>query len=784
VLSYFVNEFRLGDRTTPYSFITAVGRDQKDDEISINSWLAEDLGAKIGDQLKLRYYVIGERRDLVEQSAEFRVAKIAPLESDSSWMPPFPGLAEVGNCRDWEPGIPIATDRIRPKDEDYWNKYRGSPKAFVTLAAGQRLWANRFGNLTAVRYPAGASVEPALRAALDPATLGLFFVPVRSPALEASRQSLDFGQLFIGFSFFLIVAALMLTAMLYVFNLQQRQEEVGLLRALGFRPRQVQRILLLEGLGLAAVGTALGIGAGVLYTKVTLLGLSTVWRNAVGAAQFGYRAHAGTLLLGSALSLAAAAGAMWLAQRGFARRAPAQLIGGGAELESSRAKGRLGLWLAVVGGIGTVASSFSARGGANPDAFFGAGACQLLVGIGLCQYWLSHLTRSTRLARSLPAIGRRNATRRRGRSLTTIGVLASGVFLVVAVNAFHQDPSQGPHDRSGGTGGFTFYAQSALPIYEDLNSSSGRELYGLAGESMRGVRFVSLRVRDGDDASCLNLNRAIQPRLLGVRVGEFQSRKAFNFAGKGQDWSLLERQQPDGAVPAIGDEPTVTWALGKNVGDTLPYTDERGRTFTIRIVGMLSSSILQGSLVISEKNFIQRFPGTSGFRTFLIDAPRGQLSNLAASLSRALQDRGLEVVPTQRRLADFLEVENTYLAIFQALGGLGLLLGSLGLGIVVLRNVLERRGELALLQAVGFSRPALRQLVLSEHWPLILLGVGIGVASALLAVLPSLRSGGSDLPKTWLGAVIFSLALGGMLWSWLAAWAALRGPLLPALRNE
>ena len=786
VLTYFVNEFRLGERTTPYSFVTAVGRGTHDDEMQINSWLAEDLGAKAGDELTLRYFVIGERRELREETSRFRVGEIVPLQPDPSWMPDFPGLADVSNCREWEPGTPIDTSRIRPKDEDYWNRYRGTPKAFVTLSAGQLLWSNRFGNLTAVRYPAGTPVETELRKALDPASLGLFFTPVRGQALQATGQSLDFGGLFIGFSFFLIVAALLLTAMLYVFNLEQRHEEAGLLRALGFRPRQLQRLLMLEGGSLAILGTLVGAGAGVLYTKLTLYGLSTVWRKAAGVSEFRYHAEPATLLLGAALSLAAAVAAMWLAQRGQARRAPAELLSGETVIagSGSHVSRSWGAWLGAISLVAAVATLASTGRGTNPEAFFTAGTLVLLAGIGFSQRLLAGMTRATKLARSLGMMGRRNVARRRGRSLTTISVLASGVFLVVAVNAFRQDPQQNAWERRSGTGGFALFARSALPIYDDLNSSAGRELFGLSSETMKEVSVVPLRVREGDDASCLNLNRAVQPRLLGVRAEELERRKALTFTSPGGHWGLLNQPGPDGTVPAIADEQTITWALGKKLGDTLPYTDERGRTFSIRLVGVLANSILQGSLLISESQFVERFPDTGGYRMFLVDAPKERVAETAEALSRGLQDRGLEVVPAWRRLADFLEVENTYLAIFQALGGLGLVLGSVGLGIVVLRNVLERRGELALLQAVGFTRPALRRLVVSEHWLLVFLGLGTGMLAAGLALWPSLRGPGTDVPLRGLALTLGGLALSGMLWSWLAACAALRGPLLRALRNE
>ena len=767
VLTYFVNEFRNGEKTTPYSFVTAVGADQKDDEITINAWLAEDLGASVGDELTLRYYVIGERRELAEQSAKFRVRAITPLRKDDSWMPAFPGLADAGNCRDWEPGIPIDTNRIRPNDEAYWENYRGTPKAFVTLAAGQKLWGNRFGNLTSVRFPAGTNVEKELRAQLDPAALGLFFTPVRERALAASRESMDFGQLFIGFSLFLIVAALLLTALLFVFHLEQRTAEMGLLRAIGFTSSHVRWLVLGEGFAIATLGAALGIIFGIAYTKLTLLGLATVWRGAVGAGQFRYHAEPMTLVIGASASLAAAFLAMALVQRRKMQRAPGDLLSGGGErlLPPSR---RCGLWLAALAGIGALAL-LPMR---NAEAFFGAGACLLLAGIGFSQWWLTRVTEppTTRKV-NLQQIGRRNVARRCGRSLTTIAVLASGVFLLVSVSAFHQDA----RPDAPGTGGFALYAQAALPVYDDLNSTAGRELFGLSDEVMKGVKIVPMRVHAGDEASCLNLNRAQRPQLLGVEPAEFAPRGAF-----GGQWALLNQRTADGAVPVIGDEQTVTWALGKKLGDSLPAMDEHGQIFMTRIVAILSSSILQGGLVMSEKQFIEKFPSTSGFRIFLVDAPRDRAVAVAEELSRGLRNRGLEVVPTWRRLAEFHAVENTYLGIFQALGGLGLLLGSVGLGIVVLRNVLERRGELALLQAIGFERTVLQRMVLSEHLPLIALGLFIGIGAALVAVLPE----GAALPVGLLAATLAGLAVGGLGWCWLAAWLALRGSLLRALRNE
>ncbi|MGB2802434.1 MAG: FtsX-like permease family protein, partial [Phycisphaerae bacterium] len=402
---------------------------------------------------------------------------------------------------------------------------------------------------------------------------------------------------------------------------------------------------------------------------------------------------------------------------------------------------------------------------------------------------------------TLGGLGWRNAARRRGRSLATVALVACGSFLVIAVGANRRDPLADAADRRSGTGGFALYAESSLPIYRDLADPKAQEAVGLDAAAMEGVAVVPLRVHEADDASCLNLNRVTRPRLVGVRPAAMESRftfaKTVERAPAGDPWRLLERRAGpvvesishyragDEVVPAVGDAATITWSLGKKVGDVLPYTDERGRTFSIRLVGSLAGSLLQGGLLVSEEAFIEKFPSDSGYRMFLVDAPGGKEAEVGRALSRALAGAGLAVQPAPERLADFLAVQNTYLAIFQALGGLGLLLGTAGLGMVVMRNVLERRGELALLRAVGFSRGALEWLIVWEHGGLLALGLGCGVAAALVAVAPALASVAVGVPPTWsLALVVLGVAASGLVWTYLAARWALGGPLVAALRNE
>ena len=171
---------------------------------------------------------------------------------------------------------------------------------------------------------------------------------------------------------------------------------------------------------------------------------------------------------------------------------------------------------------------------------------------------------------------------------------------------------------------------------------------------------------------------------------------------------------------------------------------------------------------------------------FLVDAPGSDFDAeaLARTIRRALRDYGLEMEPAALRLAEFNKVQNTYLSIFLLLGGLGLVLGSIGLGLVVARNVLERRGELALLRAVGFSRGMLKRILLSEHLYLLVFGLMSGLIAALAAVLPVVLHRGTELPVAFLAVLLAAVTANGFLWTYLSVTATTRGNLLPALRNE
>ena len=805
VLTYFVNEIRLGQRATPYSFVTAIGPtdasvphplvvDLADDEILINRWLANDLQAKAGDTIDLTYFVIGPRHPLEERTTSFRIGGVISMHgtaADPNWTPNFPGLSDSDHCRDWQPPIPIDLRKIRDKDEQYWKQHRTTPKAFITLGAGQRIWRNRFGELTSIRYPDGPDAEEQIAADiksnLDPKSLGLFFQPVREQALASSSQALDFGQLFLGLSFFLIVAALLLTGLLFALGIEQRTGQIGTLLAIGYRPAAVRRLMTLEAGLLAIVGSGLGVLLGTFYTKLVLLGLATVWQGAVTAAALTYHAEFSSMATGFIANTSAAWLVMWRHLRKLTRREPHTLIRGTAARPTASNISRRGLFVALPAAIAGIAVILLKGDPSSVAAFFVGGTLLLVAGLGLSHWQLSGPDRTTSDGRlSLQQVGSRNASRRRGRSLAVVILLACGSFLVVAVGANRHDPTAHAHERTSGTGGFALVAESTLPILADLNTDAGRETYNLERLQMRDGNVGPLRVRPGDDASCLNLNRAQNPQLLGVDPDAFASRDAFTFVTtlEGAGWNALKNDDNADIVPAIGDQATVVWGLGRAVGDEIAYTDDSGRPFRVRIVGIIANSILQGNLIVSERAFIDKYPSHAGYHRLLIDAPFLRAEALADYLSDRMQDVGLDVTPAAERLAQFSAVEHTYLAIFQALGGLGLLLGTAGLGLIVMRNVLERRSELALLQAVGFTRRAIMKLLLIEHTGLLLMGLISGSVAGFVAVLPVIRSSGAGMPLASMAMILTIILAFGLVAIFLTSVMAMSGRLVEALAEE
>ncbi len=790
VLSYLVNEFRVGDRTTPYSIATAttpaaapfLPADLGAHEIVLNDWLAKDLAARPGDEVRVTYFQSDAGGALVETSENFRVHSIVPLQglaADRAWMPNFPGMTDAKTTSDWDPGLPLKLDRIRPHDEKYWDEHRGAPKAFLPLAAGRALWSSRWGNATALRIPFDrareAELTSALLGALRPAMNQLSVRPLRAAAIDSATATVDFGGLFIGMSFFLILAALGLVAMLFQLSLLQRNREDALLTAVGIHAKKLMRWRLAEGTVISVIGCALGLPLAVAYTRGILRFLESIWTGQSAGAQFVFTASPTSLATGCAIFLLLSIAGLWFAIRKQTRRALSIRLAAHAEETAAPPRVRRTSMIVMAVAIVIALAALGASGRVMPaqGAFYLAGFALLAAGLAACRAWLARAP-STDHSATLDAtyLGGLNLKSRRARNLTVVGLIASAVFMVLSVASFRKHVGSDWLERGSGTGGFAFLTETTAPLNLARDGRPGRfELFDKHANDLGMI--VPLRAGAGDNANCFNLNTTAQPKLLAVDTAALATRQAFPVAAPG--WSALRTPAADGEIPALVDETTLLWALKRKVGDVIAYTDENGRSFDVRIAGTLRDSIFQGYVIVDEQLFLKKFPSHAGYSLFLLDVKSPtDLPALRTRLETGLADAGGRVELTRDVLTAFHQIENTYIAIFNVLGSLGVVLGSLGLAIVVARSLRERRGEFAVMSAIGIPRDVLARMVFSEYGRLVLWGLAIGAVTSLIAIWPSLTSLPAAPAALLAGGLLVGIVALNLMCGWLVFRWALR----------
>ncbi len=788
VVSYLVNELRAGDRATPYSIATATTNaaapflpaDLAANEIVINRWLADDLRAKLGDEVRVTFFQVGAGDALIERETAFRVRAVIPLEglaADRGWMPDFPGISDSKHQSEWDPGLPLKLDRIRPVDERYWDDYRGAPKAFFSLAAGRDMWATRWGNLTALRIPhardAARELERTLLGALRPEMNQLLLRNVRASAQASANSAVDFGGLFLGMSFFLILAALGLVAMLFQLGLLQRNREEALLGAVGVSSRQLLRWRLGEALVILLVGAAVGLPLAALYTRGILRFLETIWAGQGGGSVFAFSAQPSSIGIGVGAFLLCSLGALWFAMRRQTKRALSIRLAAGVEETALPAKvrrtSRIVSLVSALAGVGALAASN--RGLPAQGAFYLAGFAGLVSGLALCRAGFAReRVGNTSGALAAGELGALNLRARRSRSLTVVGLIATAVFMVLSVASFRKHVGADWLERGSGTGGFAFWVETTMPQNHPRDGkTTGFEIFERQAADLGEI--VPLRAGAGDNVNCFNLNTTLQPRLLAVDAAKFATRSSFKIK-VASDWNVLRDPTASSAVPALVDETTLLWALKRKVGDVLVYADENGRAFDVQIVGTLPDSIFQGHMIVDEALFLKKYPSSAGYSLFLADAKGSTgVDAVREKLAAAAADAGGKVELTRDVLAAFHEIENTYIAIFTVLGTLGVVLGSLGLAIVVARNLRERRGEFAVMTAIGIPRAVLGRMVFAEFGRLIAWGTVIGAVASVVAIWPSLTALPAAPTLAVVGVMLFgilalNLACGWLIFRW------------------
>ena len=827
VQSYVANKLTAGDRLVPYSLVVGFDPDPAaawsslvqvdgtpvsgigDDEIWINSWTADQLGVAAGDTLTMDYFEVGPREELIDRTRDFTVGGVVAIEgagADATLTPEYPGIQDAEDMAAWDPPFEVDLSLIRDEDEDYWDDYGAVPKAFVSTATAKALWSTRFGSTTSARIGAPDGTDAAaealragLLARMSPEAFHLQFQSVKSEGLAAAQGATDFGMLFVSFSFFLIISSAMIVGLLFGLNVEQRARQIGLLLAVGYPVKRVRRELVGEGLVLAGVGGLLGLAGGVGYAALLMAALRTLWVGAVGSSELYLHINPVSLPVGWAIAVAVVGFSIFQTVKRLRRIPPPQLLAGSLRSPQRQKTRRITpilAWGGLAVALGLVGYAFVSDSLGSMGLAFGAGALLMISGLAFFALWCRG-SRTRGIGGAVIGMAARNSSWAPGRSILSVALVASACFVIVLVAANRHEFGRELEDRGSGAGGYALIAEAEVPLYQDLNEADGRAELGFSADDaavLDRATVAAFRFRPGDDASCLNLYQPEKPRLLGV-PGDVIARGGFGFKQvllpedpaaraeiEANPWRLLERPLEDGAIPMIGDANSMQWILKLRPGQDLVLENEYGEPMTLRLVATLDRSVFQSELLVAESAFLENFPGRSGYAFFLVDTPFDGATEVATTLEAGLAPYGFDSSTTADKLAAFQTVEHTYLSTFQMLGGLGLLLGTAGLAVILVRNVVERRGELATLRAFGFRQSRLGWMVVAENAFLLIIGMVVGTVAAILAVAPRLAS--VHVPWTPLVATLVGVLAFGMLSSIAAVVGAMRTPLLPALKAE
>lgn len=797
----------------------------------INSWLAEQIDAEAGDWFRLKFFqpetVEGQA---IENEIHFMIAGIVPITepaapfrrlrpaqyserptvfNDSNLTPSVPGVTDQDSISKWDLPFPLQEDLILDPDDAYWNNHRLTPKIFVPydMASRSSFFGSRFGRMTAFRIPANTvNSEAQLRNEISEALLptramqGLVFSPVRHEQLQAASGATPFDMLFLSLSFFVIVAALLLVTLLLKLGIARRAEQIGVLYAQGYSPQRVRQILMREyacvGLAGAGLGTALGIG----YARLMIAGLQTWWLGAISTPFLRFSFGWQSIAMGFAAGFVTCLVVVYLGLRKLSRVTPLSLLRGRTEDQQFGSRRKNRVLLAVAGfaamaAIGLMAAGLGLSGMARAGTFFGSGMLVLIAILVAMRHMIEGGREQKRESSSMPlfVLAWRAISRNAVRSTLALGLLSVASFLIASMGVFQVAPNK------LGYGGFDLLGESSQPIFINLASTKARaEVMGAAADDLRGSVVIPMRLQPGEDASCNNLFQVARPTILGVprKLRDLtdlspESSK-FSWAATEQDanpWRALENAATGSEadpIPVILDQNTAAWSLKQGAGlGAIIRIDEDDRRLHFKTVGLLSNSVLQGKLMISQNNFESAFPNVSGYRFFMIRSPSAvDAAVVTEAFENGWNDQGLDITYSETTLEQLLGVQNTYISAFQTLGALGLLLGTFGLAAVQLRSVIERRRELALMQAVGFSKSRIIKMLTLETAIILTAGILIGVASATIALVPYVLETGPQLSLLGpLASLTLVLAV-GFLAAILAVRKATSQSVLDGLRAE
>ena len=782
------------DESIPYSFVTAMDSYKGDvlqpDEIILSDYAANRMQAKKGDRIKITYFTSKDLKTLQTRSVSLLVKKIVPLSElfeDKTLSAEFPGLSDVESCTDWDSDLPINMDLITKEDEKYWELYRTTPKAIIAYHAIAGDWSNTYGSATAIRInnttsgfgdktsairlekPISTSDDntPASRLEnplpnlheLHTGMFGIQIIYPRAAGIMAAKNGVDFSGLFLALGIFIIISAILLMIVPLSEMLYRRSNEIALLKATGFSRKRITRLIWMESAPVTLVATVAGVLVGIIYTSLIMWLLGSFWRGATHTGGFSVYPDMATVAIGSLVGIGLS---FFTLYRTIKRNLKESFTGIKKQHIAVKNKRTITI-LSFILSIGLIGLNFLFL---HDVVLFVIAGVTLLATAAL---WGDYIICRNGAASD----GGFNDKKmiwsalyaHKKQAMWSFLALATGVFIVFSVGLNRKGFENSAQLRAG-TGGYTLWCESSVPVYHNMTTPEGRAKLSLT-TLPADVQILQCLRFSADDASCLNLNKVTTPTVLGIDMNvlaesEFVIEKNI-FSLNGKDVFLRLQRHSDSddnkkVYPALVDATVLTWSLGLNLGDTLFYTGDKGQTVAIQLAGTLPNTIFQGNILIDKKFFSEIWKETTGSEVFLLQTGETGKEDIKTLLSQAMNEYGVRVTTTNDRLQQFNSVTDTYLTIFMTLGGIGLLLGIMSFIIVVRKSLATRRDEINLYKTIGFTNEKIEKTLYRENLIVPLYAITSGVLCALAGIGVSYTNTGIYM---WLMAMLFTTAFVG-----------------------
>ena len=672
-------------KSIPYSFITAVDFYNawrlNSNEIILSNYAAKKLDVRLGDTVSISYFVSKQFKTLIEDTVFLKVSKIVPIK-------------DLQSDKTLSADFPGLTNVERCTD---WNSDLPINMNLIT-DEDEDFWRKHKNTPKAIvpystlapRWENAFGTATALQISdtnrLNDLSYEMFDIQLiypREAGIAAAKSGVDFSTLFLSLGFFIIISAAMLMLVPLSEMLFRRRDELNLLKATGFSNKRIARLLLRESTPIVLLSAIAGVIVGLIYTYLVLFLLGNVWKGATHTDGFRIYPDLITVAVGMTTGIV------------FSITL---------------------LYVQIVRTLKKNAKNVGAR------------------------HALPLPPKPFNTSRLMWASIRYN----RKQALLSFITLACGVLIVFSVGLNRRSFADNSQIRTA-TGGFALWAETAVPVYHNINTEEGRAKLALT-DLPENTQILQLSKYSADDASCLNLNKVVTPNVLGIDMNEllksdFEISKIFPRCSCGYKRCEISnfpeniKTAHNGVFPALVDETVLQWSLGKKLGDTLIYLGEKGDTIRIQLVGTLENSIFQGSILIDKKLFSEIWTEISGSEIMLVKVPDEKITETKTLISQALNNYGVRVTTTNERMKLFYSVTDTYLTIFLTLGGLGLLLGIFSFIIVVRKNIIARTKEITLYRSLGFNEKRIFNLLYKENIIIPISAIFAGALSSLFGVI-------------------------------------------------